>query len=376
MKINQNIKDIKLSIRKITELASEKPDCMRFDIGQPDFDTPENIKQAAKVALDNKKTGYAPVLGILELRKAIAEYESRKGLNLDYENVMITNGGMGSLFSIFMGMLENNEEIILPDPHWAAYTLILDSLNINHKSVNFIKNSKLDERELKNAISKNTKMLLINSPSNPTGEVLNAYDLNKIAEIAKKYNLIVISDEVYERLLYNNFKPISIAKYIPKSTIRINSCSKTYAMTGWRIGWLTAPKEVVNELKKCNRANTACVNTFAQYGALEALTGNQESVENMRRKYEKRYRVMKNRIQKLGWDFPEVNGAFYMFPKTGKDSWPYALDLIKKAGVSTVPGEAFGKSGKYHLRFCFGSASVEDINYGFDRIEKHEKSIS
>lgn len=371
MKINQNIKDIQLSIRKITELASEVPDCIRFDIGEPDFDAPNHIKEAAKKALDNKKLSYAPVKGIPELLKAIAEYESKKNITVKEENVMVTNGGMGSLFNIFQGMLEKDEEVIIPDPFWAAYALILKSLNKKFISVPFIKNSKLDESILLDSINQNTKMILINSPNNPTGEVLEKRTLKKISEIAEDNNLTVISDEVYERILFNNKKFESIAKFIPENTIRINSTSKTYSMTGWRIGWMTAPEEVINQLKKCNRANTACINTFAQYGALEALTGEQQRTEEMREEYEKRLKVMEKQIKQLGWKYPKAEGAFYLFPDTGMDSWTYALDLIKKAKVSTVPGEAFGPSGKTSLRFCFGSASIEQINEGFKRIGEY-----
>lgn len=373
MKINPHIKNVRLSIRRITELASKTLDCVRFDIGQPDFDTPTHIKDAAKKALDKGKTGYVPVLGIPELRKAIAKYESKKGINVEKENVMVTNGGMGSIFSIFLGMLEKHEEIILPNPYWAPYDLILGCLNLKFKTVPYIKNSELDEEKLLNSINEKTRMVLVNSPVNPTGEVLNTKTLKKIAKIAEDKELIVISDEVYERLLFGDAEFVSIAGHIPDKTIRINSTSKTYAMTGWRIGWMTAPVEVIEELKKCNRATTACVNAFAQYGALEALTGDQSCVEDMRSEYEKRFEIMKKRVSELGWTFPEVRGAFYTFPDTGKDSWEYSLNLIKKAKVSTIPGEAFGSAGKTSLRLCFGSANIEQINKGFDRIEAYEK---
>ncbi len=372
MHVNDHIKAIKLSIRKISELASTIPGSIRFDIGQPDFDTPKHIKDAAKIALDRGKTGYSPMEGIPELRSAIVQYEAKKGVHLTPEHIMVTNGGMGALFTIFLGMLEPGDEVILPDPHWAAYRTQLAALKLKAKIVPYYKDGMLNEQALRDAITAQTKMLLVNSPTNPTGEILSESVIKKLAEIAKEHNLTVISDEVYEALNFTHEPCVSIAKYLPKQTIQINSVSKTYAMTGWRLGWLTAPIDVITELKKCNRVQTSCVNNFAQYGAVAALTGDQSCVEEMRKEYEKRYHTIKQRVTTLGWEFPEVRGAFYIFPKTEKDSWTYAMDLLEKAKVATVPGEAFGPSGKTSLRLCFGSVNSDQINEGFDRIEKFE----
>lgn len=373
MKIKKNISDIKLSIRKITDLAIDTPDCVRFDIGQPDFDTPFHIKEAAKKALDEKKTAYAPMVGIPELRKAIADAEKKNGLDFGPGNVMVTNGGMGALFNIFLGLCGKDDEIMIQDPYWAAYTTIFNSLELKFSAVPFIKDAKLDEKILLDSITEKTKFLLVNSPNNPTGEVLDEKSVKRIAEIAKDHGIIVVADEVYEKLLFNNRKHISIAKFYPEGTLKVGAVSKTYSMTGWRIGWLVAPDGVIDELKKCNRATASCINTFAQFGAVAALTGDQSCVQEMKDEYEKRYNVMKQRIGRLGWECPPVDGAFYMMPRTGRDSWTYAMDLIEKAGVATVPGEPFGRSTKYSLRFCFGSVGIDDINRGFDRIEAYEK---
>ncbi len=373
MKINKRIKDAKLSIASITELAQKTPGCIRFDIGQPDFDTPLHIKEAIKRALKDGKTGYAPLLGIPELRQAIAEYECAKGIYVNEKNVAVTNGGLNAIFDVFLTMLEPGDEVILPNPNWCIYELMLTSLNISFKPVAYIRNSELDEVALLDAINERTRMILVNSPSNPTGEVLDSKTLERIASIVKEHGLVALSDEVYDRILFDGITAPSIRQYVPEDTIIINSTSKTYAMTGSRVGWLVAPEEVVNELKKGIRATTGCVNTYAQYGALAALRSDQYCVEEMRQEYEKRLNAMKERISHMGWKCPDVNGAFYMFPDTGKDSWTYAVDLIKIAGVSPIHGEAFGSEGKTSLRFCFGSANIEHINQGFDRIETHEK---
>ncbi len=372
MRVNKNIRKTEMPIRKIAELAVNKKDCIRFDIGEPNFDTAEHIKKAAIECIVNKnRNGYAPARGVDKLLKAVADYESKKRIITEPENVLITNGGMGALSNIFNSMLEDSEEVALSDPFWAPYTMILDSLNKKYNTSPFIINGELDEECLIESLNDNTKMILLNSPCNPTGEMLSNKTLRIIAEIAEEKDLIIVSDEVYERIVFEE-KFHTIAEICPERTLRINSVSKTYNMIPYRVGWITGPKQVINELNKSNHANVASVNTIGQYAAISALNSSQKHVEEQRKEYEKRLRLIERRINKLGWSSPKVKGAFYIFPETGKDSWDYAKRLIEKAGVSTVPGEVFGTAGKDCLRFCFGCVNKDEINEGFDRIEDNE----
>jgi aspartate/methionine/tyrosine aminotransferase len=369
MKVREEIADSKLTIRRISEIARNRPGCIRFDIGQPDFDTPKHIKDAAIEALQRGETAYGPIRGIDQLRDTIATYESKKGLKLDESNIIVTCGGMQAIFIACLGYLNEGDEVIVPDPYWAAYSIIIAAAHGKIKPVHFIHNSKLLPDVLKRNITDKTKMLIINSPSNPTGESLDDKDLKEIAKIAQKNDLVIISDEVYERMLFSSsFK--TIAKFAQKNTIRINSLSKTYAMTGWRLGWLTADKDIVAQLEKCSRATIACPPTFIQFGAIAALTQDQSCVDMMMHEYTIRYHVLKKRVDSIGWDYVEPMGTFYMFIDVKKDSWPFCLKMIEDIGVSAVPGEAFGKHGKTYTRFCFGSVNSEKIDEAFDRIER------
>ncbi len=372
MKVNQNITRIRTSIRQISELASKEKGCIRLDIGEPSFDTPAEIKEAARKAITKYKSSYAPVRGADFLREKIAEYESKKGLDIAPENVMVTNGGMGALFCSFLGLVGKDEEVVLPDPFWSPYALMLDSLERKHKSVAYYGKNRLDEKKLSEGISPATSMILVNSPNNPAGYMIGEKDMKKIAGIAKEKNITIISDEVYEKITFGK-DHVSPARYAPQNTVRINSVSKTFSMIGFRIGWLTAPAEVVDELMKCNRAITASVNLYSQAAAAFALENCESQAAEMVKEYRKRHDIMISRIKETGWRCEGADGAFYLFPDTGKESWSYALELIKEAKVSAVPGAAFGDSGKTSLRLCFGSSTADQINEAFDRIEKHER---
>lgn len=390
MQISPRITALQESIRRISESAAKIPDCVRFDIGQPDFPAPKHIQDAAIRAIKEKPMGYAPMAGIPELRLAIADYENKKGLAFAPENIMVTNGGNAALFCAFLALIEKGDEVLLPDPVWSPYEMIVRSVGgvpVYAKYFEDAESSKasgergakrddfggkhLVSDSIESAITSKTKAIIVNSPENPSGRVASESDLKTMAEIAIKRGITIISDEVYDKLLFGGAMHYSIAKFAPENTIIINSTSKTYSMTGWRLGWLAAPKDIVKELAKCSRVTTASVNAVSQYAALSALTSNQDCVEEMRREYEKRRDTAVARMRKLGWEFVNPEGAFYAFPKIPEcgDSWKFALELLEKAKVSLVPGASFGPSGEGHVRICFGSVNSEGINEGFDRIE-------
>ncbi len=362
------------SIRKISEAAAKIPGCVRFDIGQPDFRTPKHIQDAAIKAIKDAPMGYTPMAGIPELRCAVADYENKKGLALKAENIMVTNGGTGALFNAFLGIIEKDDEVILPDPAWSPYEMIVRSLGGAPNYTKFFDGKKPLADSIESAITSKTKAIVVNSPENPTGRVASESDLKTIAEIALDKGITIISDEVYDKLLFGDVMHHSIAKFAPENTMLINSTSKTYSMTGWRLGWLAAPVAAIKELAKCNRVTTASPNAVSQYAGLAALTESQECIEEMRKEYELRRDAAVKRMNALGWEFTNPEGAFYAFPKTGGDSWKLAMDLLLRAKVAVVPGASFGPSGEGHVRMCFGSVNSEGINEGFDRIEKHMKS--
>ncbi len=370
MQPSPRITSLEETIRKISEAAAKIPDCVRFDIGQPDFATPKHIQDAAIKAIKEKEMGYTPTAGIAELRKAIADYENKKGLELKPENIMVTNGGTGALFCTFLGLVNPGDEVIIHDPSWSPYELHIRSIGGVPKYAKFFDGKKMLPESIKEAITSKTKAILVNSPENPTGRVASESDLKAIAELAIDKGITIISDEVYDKLVFGNAKHHSIAKFAPQNTVLINSVSKTYSMTGWRLGWLAAPEDAVKQLVKCNRVTTASPNSISQYAALAALTGSQECVEEMRKVYEERRDTITKRMEKIGWDFTVPEGAFYAFPKVGGDSWKFAMKLLERAKVAAVPGVSFGPTGEGHIRLCFGSVNSEGINEGFDRIEK------
>jgi len=374
MEIDKRITDLKLAIRKISELASKIPDCIRFDIGQPDFDTPQHIKQAAIEAVKEGFTGYTSTFGIPELRKAVAERESEdKDLDISESNVLITQGGSGALVTSFLSILKPGDEVIIPNPFWSPYNFQIVSAHGKPVSVNYFENGEVIEENIEKSITNRTKIILVNTPENPTGRVYKKKDLEKIADIANNHDLFVISDEVYDKLVFGNVKHYSIASIIPERTLLVNSCSKTYAMTGWRVGWLIAKEEFIPEIMKMNRATIACVNSIAQKAALAALTSDQSCVEEMRREYERRRDFAVKKLKEMGLEFINPQGAFYVFPDVGRNSWSFALDLIEREKVSVVPGIPFGSAGKGHVRIAL-TVGVEKIEEGLKRIENFLKT--
>jgi aspartate/methionine/tyrosine aminotransferase len=352
--IDHDISSIRIAIREIQEMAEG---CIRFDIGQPDFKTPENVKQAAKKAIDEDKIFYTPTRGLPELRKVIAEYESKKGRSYGENNVVVTDGGMGALSDFFLSLVPKTE-VIITKPYFPPYMAMM--------AIFRCKPVICDLDEIESKISGKTSSILINSPRNPDGVVFDEDQLKKVAEIAESRDLYVISDEVYDRFVYDGGFH-SISKFYDKSFI-VNSLSKSYAMTGFRVGWLLGPEEELKHIAKINGTINASVNSISQIAAYEALTGPQDSVDIMKKEYKSRRDLIKKRMDEMGWEYPDPRGAFYVFPKINKDSWETATRMIKEAKVSTVPGVAFGCEG--YLRLCYGSVSREEIDTAFDRIEK------
>lgn len=360
----ERVDNIQLSIRKISEKAAKQDEVVRFDIGQPSFDTPEHVKEATKEKLDAKQ-GYTPVRGIEELREQIVNEENLKDrLDIEKENVMATTGGMGAIYAVFAAMLENNDTAVFNDPCWGPYKLISEVNGNQWSQVEYFDGKKLRE-EAKQQI-RDANLVIVNTPSNPTGRMLTEKQAKTIANFCEDNDTFLVSDEVYHRLSYDK-KHNSPAAYTDNSVI-IGSVSKNHAMTGWRIGWIVGKTDHIDNFAKVARGATACPPHISQLASVEALE-NDSHVEEMRKEYEERRDLIVERMNDLGWDFEMPEGAIYAFPKVGKDSWDFCMEMIEK-GVAMVPGEPFGPESDQNVRICFGSTTKKEINKAFDILEE------
>lgn len=384
MEFNSNLKKIKPSgIRKLFDLAQEKKDLVSFGIGEPDFVTPIHIREAAKKALDEGYTRYTPNLGFPEFRKVLAiKLNQKNKISVTPEEVVVTSGGTEALFFSFYILLNPRDEVIIPDPGFVTYEsqvyfaggtpvhFPLRGENIFHPNL----------EELKNCVTPKTKAILLNSPSNPTGASFNEEELLAIAQLAQEKDLFVISDELYEDIVYDGRKHISIASLpgMKERTISIFGFSKSYAMTGWRLAYLAAPLNLVKEIAKLLQNTAVCANSVAQRAGLAAIQGSQDCVKEMFTAYNKRRNVLTkglNEISGLSCHAPE--GTFYTFvniKKTGMTSEELSMYLLEECKVVTVPGTSFGKQGEGYIRLSFAT-SLEDIKEGIKRIKKGIENI-
>lgn len=361
---------------KAIELQKQGVDILKFGTGEPDFDTPDHIKQAAKLALDEGFTKYTSATGITELKTAVADkFKRDNNILCDPKDVIISVGGKHALYNIFMTLLNPGDEVLLPSPYWVSYAdmvLVCEGMvkRIDTRPNHF----KLTAQMVEQAITPKTKALVLNSPSNPTGMVIEKEEILKIAELAQKHKFYVISDEVYEYFLYDNKKHFSIAS-LPEMkdwVFTVNAVSKTYSMTGWRIGYLTGPSEFIKPMASLQSHSTSNPCSIAQKAALAAISGPQDSVKTMVDEFEKRRNFVHEAFSKIpGFKLEKPEGAFYAFPDisgTGMDSFALTDLLMEKARVAVVPGGAFGEEGNDYIRFSFAS-SMSDIQEGLKRIE-------
>jgi len=385
LEFNINLKKIKPSgIRKLFDLAQGQKDLISFGIGEPDFITPTHIREAAKKALDEGYTRYTPNLGFPELRKALADKLTNKNkISVTPEEVVVTSGGTEALFFSCYILINPGDEIIIPDPGFVVYEsqVYFAGGKPIHLPLQGENNFHPDLEELKNYITPNTKAILINSPSNPTGAAFTQEELLSIARIAKENDLFIISDELYEDIVYDGREHISIASLpgMKERTISIFGFSKSYAMTGWRLAYLTAPANLVKEMAKLLQNTSVCANSVAQRAGLAAIQGSQDCVKEMFTAYNERRNVLVkglNEIRGLSCYAPE--GTFYAFVNikdTGMTSEELSMYLLEKCKVVTVPGTAFGTQGEGYIRLSFAT-SLEDIKEGIKRIKKGIEKIS
>lgn len=367
---------IRRVLEKANKLEAEGRKIVHFEVGQPDFDTPANIKEAAKKALDQGVTAYSSNYGDIRLRRAIAEkLERMNHLKVDpTKEIMVTCGGEEAVAAALFALLEKGDEVLIADPSYIPYSSLTKIAEAEPVYVPLDEKNGycFDLEKLEAAITNKTKLLILCTPGNPTGTMMDEESLRKLAEICCRHDILVLADEAYEQVLYDGNKHISIAS-LPdmwERTITVQSFSKTYSMCGWRIGYLVAPAELMRIVVRAHQtvAMNAC--SFGQLGALEALTGPQDSLYAMLAEFDRRRLLLYNGLKELGIPCSRPQAAFYLFPDIGEfgmDSFTFAELLLDKYGVATVPGVEFGKNGENHLRISYAT-SFEDCQMGLHRI--------
>jgi len=384
--ISERVKRVQESgTMKMKELAGQKKaegkKIISFTVGEPDFDTPKHIVEAAKKALDEGKTRYLDAPGLPELREAVANMEkSDNNVPCDKSNVLITPTKQ-AIFETILATINEGEEVIMPDPAWVTYEPCVQLAG--GKAVPVVTTDEHEFRVLPEKVAElitdKTKMILLNSPSNPCGAVSTHEDIKGLADLAKDHDLLVLSDEVYEKIIFDGMKHHSIAAEpgMFDRTITISGFSKTYAMTGWRLGWLVAPKPIFKGINKIQQHSITHAVSFAQYGGLAALTGPKEPVKMMVKEFEER----RDLIMKLIKEIPSLHcdkpkGAFYIFPRFDQKmpSEELALLLMDKAEVALTGGSSFGSAGEQHLRISYAT-NKKNIQEGMERLKRTLEKI-
>jgi len=356
----------KLSYLEVAKLAKGVPDVIHLNIGEPDFPTPAHIVEAAKKAMDEGKTHYTPDEGLLELRRTIAEKESKKlGLSFDEENVVITAGATGGTYATLMASIELGDEVLLPDPYYSGYYYATQMAGGKLVGVAQVeeKGFQVDADELRQKTSPKTKAMIAVSPNNPTGVLLDDSSLKAMAETACENDLLVISDEVYDEFVFEGkFRSIATFPEMSERTVVVNSFSKTYAMTGWRIGYVVGPKKIVSEAVKVSHSTGVCVSSISQYAALAALQGSQEPTKKMLEEYRIRRKTLVDALKKIyQFRLVEPQGAFFAFPNisaTNMSSMDLFRYLLKEARVVVLPGYPFfGAKGENYIRLSYSTST-------------------
>ncbi|MBR6407692.1 MAG: aminotransferase class I/II-fold pyridoxal phosphate-dependent enzyme [Clostridia bacterium] len=382
--INKSLLDIKPSgIRRFFDIAAEMKEVISLGIGEPDFFTPWHIRDAGIRSLETGHTHYTANSGLQELREEISKYiYSRQGITYDPRSeILVTVGGSEALDLAIRSLVNCGDEVLIPEPAFVCYDPITTiaggiPVKIETKVEN---NFRLTARELKEAITDKTKLLVLPYPNNPTGAVMRRRDLEEIAEVLRGTDIIVLSDEIYGELTYGDTPHVSIASIegMQEKTIVVNGFSKAYAMTGWRLGYICAPAPLTKAMTKLHQYAIMSSPTVSQYAAVEALKNGDEDIESMRQEYDRRRRLVVDGFRSIELDCFEPEGAFYVFPcirSTGLSSEDFCEQLLHSQHVAVIPGTAFGECGQGFVRvsYCY---SAKHLLEALDRIERFLKSL-
>lgn len=393
MAISERVKNINPSqtlaiTAQALKMKQEGKKVISFAAGEPDFNTPENIREKAISAIREGFTHYTTNSGIIELKEAILE-KFKKDNKVEYKasEIIVSSGAKQCLFNTILTICDPGDEVLLPTPCWVSYTEQIKFAGAVPIFINTFQEEgfNLSAIQVEEKITPRTKLLILNSPNNPTGAVYKQEELKKIAQLLLKYNIYCICDEIYEKLVYDNVKhlsPASLSDEIKEKIITINGVSKSYAMTGWRIGYAAGPEEIIQGMSKIQGHSTSNANSIAQKASVEALSGEQSTIEEMRKSFDERRKYMVKRLNDIeGISCIRPAGAFYAFPNVSRilergieyngkrisNSFDLSNFILKKAEVALIPGSAF--EAEDYLRLSY-AASLEDIKEGLDRIEK------
>ncbi len=381
--ISKKIEGIQPSgIRKFFDVVREMPDAISLGVGEPDFDTPYSVREEGIYALEKGRTFYTSNAGLKELREEISRYLKRK-YSLDYDaddEIMVTVGGSEAIDVALRCMVDPGDEVLIPTPCYVSYlpcAIMADAVPkvIELKAENQFK---LTRQELIDSITDKTKILILAFPNNPTGAIMTKEELEELVPVIIEHDLYVISDEIYSELTYDN-KHCSIASLpgMKERTVTINGFSKAFAMTGWRLGYACAPKEIMKQMIKLHQFAIMCAPTNSQFAAVEALRNCDDDVDRMVEAYNQRRRFLLNSFKEMGIDCFEPFGAFYVFPsiaKFGMTSEEFANRLLREQKLAVVPGTAFGECGEGFVRISY-AYSIENLKQGMDRIRKFIESL-
>jgi aspartate aminotransferase len=360
---------------KASQLEAEGVDVVDLSVGEPDFDTPQNIKDAAERALADGKTGYTPSQGIPELREAIAEKLARS--NLDHygpENVLVTPGAKQALFELFQTLVDDGDEVVLLDPAWVSYEAMAkvagaDLTRIDTAQYDFRLEDALGD--LRGAVTGETDLLVVNSPGNPHGAVYSETALEGVRDMAVEHDVTVISDEIYEQITYDNasFTSLGSLAGMQDRTITVNGFSKAYAMTGWRLGYFAGPEELVDQAGKIHSHSVSCAVNFVQHAGIEALEHTDDAIDEMVAAFQDRRDLLVDLFADRGTTVPTPEGAFYMMVPVADDDGTWCEQAIEDAHVATVPGSAFGTPG--YARISYAN-SQERLREAVDRLDSED----
>jgi len=370
---------IRVVFDRARELEKQGKHIIHLEIGRPDFDTPDHIVEAAIKALKDGKHHYCPNAGVPELRQAIVEKIAEE-YKLEYSadsEVIVTNGVAEAVYLAINALLDPGDQILIPDPAWLNYQQVTLSNYVEPLPYELFgeKDFQPNPEDIEQRITPRTKAILLLSPSNPTGSVLHPVTVEKITAIAEKHDLLILSDEIYRKIIFPPAEHISSATLpgMRERTLILDGFSKFYSMTGWRMGYVLGPEKLVNPMLRYHQYMITSVNTFAQWGAIEALKGDQSPSKSMVEEFKKRRNYIHEAVNQIpGFLCVKPDGAFYIFPniqKTGMDGFQMSHMLLEKAGVATVAGECFGKCGAGHIRISY-SNSMDNLQKAVARIEE------
>lgn len=373
---NAELSGIRVVMDKCAQLEKQGKKVIQFTVGEPDFSTADYIKEAAKQGIDEGLMRYCPSQGIEELRSAISARYAEEGLDYSPEEILITTGAAQGMFASLMSYLNEGDEVIIPNPGYNTYSTVPYIAGAVMKGYDLLEENdfQIDPEQLKSLITEKTKMIVLISPNNPIGSVLNKESIEAVADAVRGKDILVLSDEIYDKLSYEDEKPVSIASMpgMKDQTIVINGFSKYYVMTGWRIGWIAAPKEIIEPIFRLVFHTTACGTHFIQKAALVAMTEEDGSSREMIEEFKRRRDFLAekiNAIDKLSCLVPK--GAFYIFmniKKTGMSSEEFADYILNECQVAVVPGPVFGSNGEGFVRLSYAT-SMDNIEVGMNRIK-------